>query len=573
MMRLYREFKPWLGLLLRRRQRFLIGAVLVWLTLLAGLALLGLSGWFITACALAGIALSAGLPSTLDIYVPGGGIRFFALLRTVARYIERLYNHNTVLTLLADLRYRVFGYLTRLDDATLRRRRASDWLSRLTADIDTLDNFYLRLLIPPLVTLIAIVAVSAFIALWLPVVALTVAAVLFALWLVLTVGFAWLGLANSYQQINDQEALRYLVLDQLQAMAELISYRTSEWYQRKIHLHERWALENQRRLALKAALGNALVSLVTGALVLGVLWLCSVAFMAGQVNGPVLVMVVLVILGINEAFNMLPAAFIKLGASYASVKRLNTLSADRSLPPSLAYAGTQPPYDIELKQVSFCYAGMLEPALWHISLYLPAGKRAVITGISGAGKSTLAQLLMGRASVVDGEVEVAGLAPDKVSAESRAEHFAMLSQQVDLFDGSLADNLRIANPAATDDQLWQVLAQVALDGWAQRQTRQLDTPVGEKGQQLSGGQARRVALARLFLRNPNVVLLDEPFAAVDAKTAQHIARTLDRWLVDKTVIYFVHQVDDSALLPGVEYCWQLAEGRLVADTETNLGVK
>lgn len=560
-MRLYQEFRPWLGLLLRRRQRFLIGALLVWVTLLAGLALLGLSGWFITACALAGIALAAGLPSTLDIYVPGGGIRFFALTRTVARYIERLYNHNTVLTLLADLRYRVFGYLTRLDDATLRRRRASDWLSRLTADIDTLDNFYLRLLIPPLVALIGIMAVSVFIALWLPEVALITAGVLGVLWLLLTFGFAWLGLTNSYQQISDQESLRYLVLDQLQASAELLSYRTNRWYQHKIHLHEHKALVNQRRLALKAALGNALVSLVTGALVLGVLWLCSIAFMEGRVNGPVMVMMVLVILGINEAFNMLPAAFIKLGASYASVKRLNTLPTSHPQT-TLDYSGPQRDYSIRLTQVSFCYADMLEPALDNVSLYLPAGKRAVITGMSGAGKSTLAQLLMGRVSATAGEVQIAGLSPAKVSAESRATRFAMLSQQIDLFDGSLADNLRIANPAATDDQLWEVLTQVALSDWALQQTRQLDTPVGEKGQQLSGGQARRVALARLFLRNPNVVLLDEPFAGVDAKTAQHVARTLDRWLTDKTVIYFIHQVDDKALLPGVEYSWQLAEGRL-----------
>lgn len=205
MRRVYREFKPWLALLLRRRQRFLVGVFLVWITLLAGLSLLGLSGWFIAACALAGIALAAGLPSSLDIYVPGGGIRFFALLRTVARYVERLYNHNTVLTLLADLRFRVFGYLTRLDDASLRRRRASDWLSRLTADIDTLDNFYLRLLIPPFVALLCLLVVSAFIAIWLPGVALMVAVSLGLLWLVITLGYAWLGFANSHQQTVDQE--------------------------------------------------------------------------------------------------------------------------------------------------------------------------------------------------------------------------------------------------------------------------------------------------------------------------------------------------------------------------------
>lgn len=573
MMRLYREFKPWLALLLRRRRRFLLGGLLVWLTLLAGLGLLGLSGWFITACALAGIALAAGQPSSLDIYVPGGGIRFFALLRTVARYIERLYNHNTVLTLLADLRFRVFGYLTRLDDATLRQRRASDWLSRLTGDIDTLDNFYLRLLVPPLVALLSMLAVAAFIALWLPALALIVAVVLGVLWLLLTLGFAWLGFANSYQQVSDQESLRYRVLDQLQASAELMSYRTNAWYQHKINRHEHLALVNQRRLALKAAFGNALISMVTGALVLGVLWISSTALIAGQINGPVLVMVVLAVLGINEAFTTLPAAFSRLGSSYASVQRLNALSASPVSAAALSLPDSQQAYDVVLAQVSVRYADMLEPALDEISLHLPAGKRAVVTGASGAGKSTLAQLLMGRVSATHGDIKIAGVAPDEVLAESRAAHFAMLSQQIDLFDGSLADNLRIANPAATDEQLWGALAQVALSDWAQLQPEGLDTPVGEKGQQLSGGQARRVALARLLLREPNVVLLDEPFAGIDAKTAQHVACALDHWLTNRTVIYLLHQVDDDSLLPGVDYKWQLAGGRLVADTQTGLDIK
>ncbi|MGO1871710.1 MAG: thiol reductant ABC exporter subunit CydC, partial [Halomonas sp.] len=186
MINIYRDFRPWLQLLIQRRRRFLVGSLLVWITLMAGLALLGLSGWFITASALTGIAFALGIPARLDVYVPGGGIRFFALVRTVARYVERLYNHNTVLTLLADLRYRVFGYLTGFDDARLRAERASDWLSRLTADIDTLDNFYLRILVPPVVALLSVLAVSLFVAIWLPSVALLMAITLGLLWLVVT---------------------------------------------------------------------------------------------------------------------------------------------------------------------------------------------------------------------------------------------------------------------------------------------------------------------------------------------------------------------------------------------------
>ena len=194
-----------------------------------------------------------------------------------------------------------------------------------------------------------------------------------------------------------------------------------------------------------------------------------------------------------------------------------------------------------------------------------------MTGVSGAGKSTLANLIMGRVSPSEGQVHVASYAPSNVTVESRAKHFALLTQQVDLFDGSLAANLRIANPEASDDQLWEALSQVALKDWAKQQPNQLMTQVGEMGQQLSGGQARRVALARIFLRDPAVVLLDEPFAGVDAFTAMHIAKSLDHWLIDRTAIFFIHQVECSSLLPGVNYHWRLAGGKLNADTLDNAG--
>ncbi len=562
MMAIYSEFRPWLLLLVRRRKRFLVGALLVWVTLIAGLALLGLSGWFITASALTGIALALGIPARLDVYVPGGGIRFFALARTIARYLERLYNHNTVLTLLADLRYRVFGYLTRLDDTRLHGERASDWLSRLTADIDTLDNFYLRLLVPPLVALLSVVAVSLFVAIWLPGVAVLMALTLGLLWLVATLLAAAWGFSHSYQQVVDQQSLRRLVVDQVQASAELMSYQTNRWHRTMIATQEQQAFNNQRRLGRKAALINCLVSVISGLMVVAVVWFASLIFSQQLVTGPILVMAALIALGANEAFITLPASFIKLGASYAAARRLNELTHDSS---SAAPAVSLPEdvgLNIQVNQLSLRYAQTLEPALRCIDLHLPAGKRAVITGNSGAGKSSLASVLMGRLTATQGEAMVGGVLAWQLSAEIRASHFAMLTQQVDLFDASIAENLRIANPTASDDKLWEVLRAVALDSWVEQLPQGLATAVGEKGQQLSGGQGRRLALARLMLRSPQVVILDEPFAGVDTATAKLLAVSLDQWLMNRTVILFVHQVSSLNPLPGVEYHWHLDAGKL-----------
>ncbi|CAM0553989.1 putative ABC transporter ATP-binding/permease protein [Vreelandella titanicae] len=562
MMAIYRDFRPWLLLLVRRRRRFLVGALLAWVTLMAGLALLGLSGWFVTASALTGIALALGIPARLDVYVPGGGIRFFALARTIARYVERLYNHNTVLTLLADLRYRVFGHLTRFDDARLQGERASDWLSRLTADIDTLDNFYLRLLVPPLVALLGVLAVSLFVAIWLPSIAVLMAVTLGLLWLVATLLAAAWGFSQSYQQVVDQQSLRRLVVDQVQASAELMSYQTTQWHRTMIATQEQQAFGNQRRLGRKAALINCLVSVISGLMVVAVMWFASLVFSQQLVTGPVLVMVALIVLGVNEAFIALPASFIKLGASYAAVRRLNALTSDSSSAAPVVTLPEDVDLSVQVNQLSLRYAQTLEPALRCINFQLPAGKRAVITGNSGAGKSSLASVLMGRLQATQGEAMVGGVPVWQLSVESRANHFAMLTQQVDLFDASIAENLRIANPTASDENLWEVLKAVALDGWVEQLPKGLATSVGEKGQQLSGGQGRRLALARLMLCSPQVVILDEPFAGVDAVTANHLAASLDQWLLNRTVIFFVHQVGSLNPLPGVEYHWHLDAGRL-----------
>lgn len=564
MSEIYRQFLPWLRLLTRRRRALMLGALLAGTTFLSGVALLGLSGWFITASALTGLALALGLSVSLDVYVPGGGIRFFALSRTVSRYVERVYNHNSVLTLLAELRFHVFGQLTRLDDLTLGRQRASDWLTRLTSDIDTLDNFYLRVLIPPLVALLGCAVIVAFIAFWLPGVALFMAVVLGLFWLVTTLGLAAWGWRQSYRHVENLEVLRHLVVDQVQGSAELASYRSQHWHRAIVDSHEYKALRNQRVVGSRLALGNALVAAVTSLVALAVLWLAGEVFVQGLVAGPIVVMAVLMALGVNEAFSVLPNAFVRLGASFAAAERLNKLAQADAAPIAATAGSTAADRGVSFEQVSLRYPGALDLALDDVSFHLPAGQRAVITGMSGAGKSTLASLLMGRLVATRGAVHGLGEAPAELSMAYRAEHMAMLTQQVDLFDDSLAENLRIADPSATDERLWQVLGDVALADWVQQLPNALDTPVGEKGQQLSGGQARRVALARLMLRDPDVVILDEPFASVDAATARYVAASLDRWLANRTVIYFVHQIDQPDLLARIDYHWHLDAGKLNA---------
>ncbi|WP_445001406.1 thiol reductant ABC exporter subunit CydC [Halomonas mongoliensis] len=559
------ELRPWLRQLDRRRGRLLAGAALIALTLLSAIGLLALSGWFITATGLTGLLLAAGIAASLDVYVPGGGIRFFAVSRTVARYLERLYNHDTVLRLLADLRGRLFGVLASLDGQALARRRASDWLNRLTADIDTLDSLYLRLLAPAGVGLLAILGLSAFLALFSPRVGLAGGALLLLGWLWLTLGQARLGMAESRAQVGELEALRGRMVEALQGMAELEAYGSLARQRRELDEIEARLYRGQLALGALVALGNALAGLLVGLAMVLALWLAAGAWEAGRLSGPLMVMMPIAMLAMSEALAALPAAFTWLGATRGAAGRLNELEARagaraEKMPVSAPPAGA---LGAELEAVTLHYAGALTPALTDLTLRLAPGERLALCGASGAGKSSVAGLLLGQLEAQRGAVRLGGMAPAQWPADDLRRRVAALTQRADLLDDSLAANLRIARPEAGEAELWAALAWVGLDAWAESLPRGLQTRVGEGGGQLSGGQARRLALARLYLRDPDLVILDEPFAGLDADTVAALGARLDAWLQGRSVLYLVHQLDGGPFdPPGIDRALTLVEGGL-----------
>lgn len=554
---------PWLRLLGRRRRRLAVGVALLAATVFSAVGLLALSGWFIAASALTGLALAMGLAASLDVYVPGGGIRFFAVSRTVARYLERLYNHDTVLRLLADLRGRLFSAMARLDDRTLARQRASDWLNRLTADIDTLDSLYLRLLAPPAVALAAIVVVSLFLALWVPAAGLLVAALLLPAWAWLTVGQAWLGMAASRHQVQHLQRLRSQAIEYLSGLAELEAYGSRAWHRRGFRQREQALRRDQRRTGRLSGFGSALVNLVVGLGMVAALWLAAAAWQQGTISGAVMVMMPLAVLAIGEALALLPVAFTHLGATRGAAERLNAVeqavsgfgSGDVGLPDGALSVG--------FTNVSLHYPGALTPALQDVTLTLAPGERLALTGASGAGKSSVAALLTRRLPCSQGEILVGGVPIEQVEERLLRERVAILGQGIDLFQGSLAANLWLAAPEASETRLWQALAWVELAEWTESLPRGLATEVGEGGRALSGGQARRLALARLWLRDPGLVILDEPFAGLDEGTVSRLTSRLDQWLAGRSVLYLVHQLDGGAFdPPGITSTARLAAGRL-----------
>ncbi|PWW36499.1 thiol reductant ABC exporter subunit CydC [Chromohalobacter israelensis] len=553
---------PWLRVMAQRRTRLAIGALLMLSTMAFAIGLLTLSGWFITATALTGMALAAGVAATLDVFTPGSGIRLFAVGRTASRYAERLYNHDTVLRLLADIRGWTFAGLARLPGRELARYRAGEWLNRLTADIDALDNLYLRLLAPPLVGLLAILGVAGVLALALPRLGIVLLAVLLPLWGVITLGMALAGRRPSARRIETLERLRVRALEHLQGLAELRAFAALGAHRGTLETTQRRLLDDQRRLGRRAALGSALVTLGVQGAGVGILCLALLAFTAGELSAPVASMLPLAVLALNEGLAMLPAAFVQLGATRQAAARLNDQAALSSVEEGThawPLAPGEAP-EVVFDDVSLRYPGMEStPALAHLDLQLAAGERLAVLGPSGSGKSSLAQLVARAFDPSDGHVRVAGRDVRDLAPVALRARLGYLTQHTELFHASLADNLRLGLPVdhglgeeAIERALWQALWIVDLDGWARELPQGLETWVGEAGRQLSGGQARRVALARVILRDAPLVLLDEPLAGLDEATAGIVAERLDTWLDGRSVLMFAHRRD---ALPRCDRAW------------------
>src|SRR5690554_303463 len=520
------ELTPWLRLIFRHRGRLVIGAALLFATLLSGIALLALSGWFLTKTALTGLLFAAGIQAYINLYVPGGGIRFFAVSRTVARYAERLYNHNTVLQLLTDIRVALFGQLARAGRAFRSHRTGAQWLSRLTADVDAPDTLYLRLIAPAALAAIVtflMIALAWFVfsgTLALILSAILVPALILATWV------PYLRTRTLSGQFGDQqEVLRGQVIEHLEGFSELIAAGRAGKHAALLMRNALALSHKQAEVDTRVGWHLALTVFLVNLSAVAALWFGFGLYQAGEVSGPVLVLLPIALLGLGEAYSTLPEAFGRLGATVAAAWRLN----GDGQPAMPASSPSRPVADsttvLVADKLGVGYPGHA-PVISHFSLRVEPGERLGVLGASGCGKSTLADTLAGVIAPLSGELF--------------ASPGAYLTQATVVFDDTLRDNLMLGRPDATDAELWEVLELVGLAGRFDHEPEGLDTWLGSSGNRLSGGEARRVALARVLLSRAPLVLLDEPFTGVDSETISRIAPRVDQWLGQRAVICFGH---------------------------------
>lgn len=512
--------KLWLG-----------GAALAALTVLMGMALLGLSGWFITATALAGLVPATAL--VFDVFMPSAGIRLLAVGRTGARYAERLVTHDATLAVLAALRQRLFLSWARPQAARLLLQRPARLLQRLTSDVDALDNLYLRLLVPAVAALgAALLAALAygFMRWWLGL--LTLAWMLLTGW-----GIAlWHGLRSRKAAVRRAmalEAMRAQTVDLVAGQTELLmAGQLPAQVQQVLHSDARCAQADERLYQSEAAAAQAYgaVSAITlSASVLLMAWLME----QGRINAPVAALGILLALSAMEPFAALRRGAEQAGRTWLALRRLAPPLAAK------AEAAESPQQPVQKLAVSLQSVRLRQ--LGPIDLNVRQGERVALIGSSGAGKTSLLHLMAGELQPDEGVVQARGC--------------SWMTQRTELFQDSLRNNLRLADAKADDEQLWSVLQAAGLRSDVMALPRGLDTMLGEGGLGLSGGQSRRLALARLLLTPDRCWLLDEVTEGLDAVTAADVLKRLVQAAESgsRTLIFATHWQREASLADRIVY--------------------
>ncbi len=541
-------FKIMRMLLCGETRAFAQGMVLSLTVLIMGVALLALSGWFITAAAAAGMI---GLGTLFNVFAPSAMVRFLALGRTAARYGERLTTHDATLRALSNLRVRLLGGVLTLPYRQIEKLQASVFLNRVTSDVDALDGLALRLVLPGAAGL-AIIFLAAF------VVAILVSPTIS---MVIILGYA-MGPTLVFfwgQRRADKpsrkaqvglQALRSRVIDLITTRDELIAFGRIPEAHKGVVDAAKFQSKSQAEVERIERTTGLILDLMGWAVVTASLGIGATLAQAGEITAAQAAVGIFASLALSEAVAPVRRALSEIGRMRSAAKRIVPLMEKHS---DQYATSSMPIHDGPLVLSDVIAArGDADTALFApIDLTITRGETVALTGRSGCGKSTLLLIVAGQIAPLGGVVRFGDDDLFQIDPVQRAKLIAMVPQRHALVAGTIAENLRLAAPEATDDALWTALEEMQLAKTIAAKGG-LNARLGFRGVGLSGGEARRLVLARALLGKPKLLLLDEPTEGLDAPIAERVLQGLRKALPNAAILMAAHRSEEVNFADRIE---------------------
>ncbi|WP_308565912.1 cysteine/glutathione ABC transporter ATP-binding protein/permease CydC [uncultured Haemophilus sp.] len=530
---------PFLRLFKFAKLPLFLGLVLMITGLASSIGLLTTSGWFLAATAI------AGLGTLFNFFYPSASVRGLAIGRTLFRYFEKLVTHDATFRILAKLRVQVFEKIIPLSPAVLNRYRNSDLLNRLVSDVDTLDSLYLRLIAPFITAIFVILAMCIGLSFINAPLALGLGVSLLLLVFVIPTVFYQLGKKFGDKLVHSRALYRTQFLEFIQAQAELLLFNAEDKLKDNMAKTEaNWQADQQKEANL-SGFSTALSLFLNGLIIAAMLWFSSQAeFGNDEYRMAFIALFTFAALASFEILMPLGSAFLHIGQVIASAERVTDIIEQQ---PLVTFNG-KAEFDqnattlIETKDLSFTYPERQNRALENLNLTIQKGKKVAILGKTGSGKSTLLQLLVRNYDANQGQLFLAGKPIADYAEDTLRSQFCFLTQRVHVFSDTLRQNLQFASAVnISDEKMIEVLNQVGL-GKLLEQEQGLDIWLGDGGRPLSGGEQRRLGLARILLNDAPILLLDEPTEGLDRETERQILRLILAHAENKTLIMVTHRL-------------------------------
>ncbi len=511
------------------------------LTVGSNIGLMGTSAFLISAAALH--------PELGTLQVAIVGVRFFGITRGIFRYAERLVSHDVTFRLLARIRLWFYRALEPLAPARLLQYHSGDLLARIVTDVETLENFYVRVVAPPLVAIVVAAGMMVFFDQF----DLRLAFIYLAFMAVLGIGVPLISWTFSRRPgadlISRRAGLRTRLVDGIQGLADLLAFGRGGDYSERLAADGRAYGHTQRHLAFLTGFSSALTVLLVNVGMLMILVLAIPLVIDGKIPGVMLAVLTLVALAGFEAVMPLPLAAQTLSSSTQAARRLFDVVDARPLVeeqvienPQLHPAVRITNYDLRFTNLTFTYPGGDLPALQNISIHLAPGKQLAIVGPSGAGKSTLGNLLLRFWDYSQGQITLDGRDLHEYAQEDVRRLVSVISQRSYFFNDTIRQNLLLARPGASESELLAAANRARIDEFITGLPNGYETMIGERGARLSSGERQRLAIARAFLKDAPIFLLDEPTANLDPPTERLILDTLFTSTRGRSLLLITHRL-------------------------------